>query len=740
MTRNKTSVPYLVFKLHFHIKVLDQEKVALISEDTQHLLIGRLYVAIAECLLLSKLTENELKKLLLSRFTQSEIDYGIVRLKEKGYLTFSYDILHPEQEAFWHDQGTPFHQLDRLNSFKISIKKFGCSDPAELVSSLNKLGANVVEENGNLDICIVDNYINSNVESLNATTKRPWLIVKPTGSVLWLGPIFVPGKWGCWNCLSRYIKENRRADIDILGAGVNSLDICSRSILPTNQSIALNFAANEVVKWIVNGESILEKNILTLDTRNFQFQFHPFKQDHECCQCFKSTSKGINLFELDSSPKEFVDDEDERACNPEETLEKIECIVSPITGIISKIKYLKVNNTHIYYTVRNLPVHKSQTASTKIRIPDIAVGKGSSKVQAKVACLAEAIERHNCTYYNQYQIRSSFDDIENNVLHPRRLLHFSEYQYANRDVLNTQRGPFNYIPKKFEDSAIIGWTPFVSLINKGTKLIPSSYCYLNYPHLNELEMCPGDSNGCASGNTKEEAINYAILELIERDAFAIWWYNQIPRPAIDLDCLGDTHILKIKSMFDQAERELHLLDITSDLGIPCFVAVSWLKNGKRIFFGSGSNLNPRRAILRAINELNQTMTRANIPKDFEIKNVPPIEKDFIKWILSEEIENHFFIKPSTFIHLNRSTHCQSNNFIDDINVYLDIFKNKNLEVLFLDMSQPNIYFHSVKIIIPGLRHFWSRLAPGRLYDVPVSLHWLESPKSEQKMNQTPYFL
>jgi ribosomal protein S12 methylthiotransferase accessory factor len=46
----------------------------------------------------------------------------------------------------------------------------------------------------------------------------------------------------------------------------------------------------------------------------------------------------------------------------------------------------------------------------------------------------------------------------------------------------------------------------------------------------------------------------------------------------------------------------------------------------------------------------------------------------------------------------------------------------------------------VKVIVPGLRHFWARFAPGRLYDVPVKLGWLPNPHPEQALNSVPMFL
>jgi ribosomal protein S12 methylthiotransferase accessory factor len=39
-----------------------------------------------------------------------------------------------------------------------------------------------------------------------------------------------------------------------------------------------------------------------------------------------------------------------------------------------------------------------------------------------------------------------------------------------------------------------------------------------------------------------------------------------------------------------------------------------------------------------------------------------------------------------------------------------------------------------------MRHFWSRLGPGRLYDVPVKMGWLDRPRREQDMNPIAMFL
>jgi len=38
------------------------------------------------------------------------------------------------------------------------------------------------------------------------------------------------------------------------------------------------------------------------------------------------------------------------------------------------------------------------------------------------------------------------------------------------------------------------------------------------------------------------------------------------------------------------------------------------------------------------------------------------------------------------------------------------------------------------VIVPGLRHFYRRFAPGRLYDVPVKLGLRDRPLSEDEFN------
>ena len=51
---------------------------------------------------------------------------------------------------------------------------------------------------------------------------------------------------------------------------------------------------------------------------------------------------------------------------------------------------------------------------------------------------------------------------------------------------------------------------------------------------------------------------------------------------------------------------------------------------------------------------------------------------------------------------------------------MNIAKRAGLDFLVLDQTRPDIGVPVVRVIVPGLRHFYRRFAPtGRLYDVPV---------------------
>ena len=76
----------------------------------------------------------------------------------------------------------------------------------------------------------------------------------------------------------------------------------------------------------------------------------------------------------------------------------------------------------------------------------------------------------------------------------------------------------------------------------------------------------------------------------------------------------------------------------------------------------------------------------------------------------------------------------------DVRRCQSLLEAKGLEVLVLDQTRPDIGLAVVRVIVPGLRHFWARFAPGRLYDVPLELGWVPRRLREDELNPVAMFL
>jgi ribosomal protein S12 methylthiotransferase accessory factor len=141
-------------------------------------------------------------------------------------------------------------------------------------------------------------------------------------------------------------------------------------------------------------------------------------------------------------------------------------------------------------------------------------------------------------------------------------------QYATRTV-DAVPG-FNYVPVPFDPARAIEWTLLVSLASGQTRWVATAHCFFNYrdPDDRSETFQLADSNGCAAGNTVEEAVLQGLLELVERDAVAIWWYTRAVRAEVDLASFADPSFSRLMDAYDQRGRELHVLDLTVDTGVP----------------------------------------------------------------------------------------------------------------------------------------------------------------------------
>lgn len=130
----------------------------------------------------------------------------------------------------------------------------------------------------------------------------------------------------------------------------------------------------------------------------------------------------------------------------------------------------------------------------------------------------------------------------------------------------------------------------------------------------ELPSISRSTNGLASGNTREEALFHAISELIERDATSLWsLFDNGRRRATEFapEAITEPEVRAMCDAIATAGLELRLFDQTTDLGVPCVMAVvreRAMGNARMFDMAAGYGCHPvgSRAIARAITEAAQT--------------------------------------------------------------------------------------------------------------------------------------
>ncbi|NJM57366.1 MAG: hypothetical protein HC857_07935 [Synechococcales cyanobacterium RU_4_20] len=75
---------------------------------------------------------------------------------------------------------------------------------------------------------------------------------------------------------------------------------------------------------------------------------------------------------------------------------------------------------------------------------------------------------------------------------------------------------------------------------------------------------------------------------------------------------------------------------------------------------------------------------------------------------------------------------------EDVLACVAIAQQAGLEMLVLDQTRPDIGLPVVRVVVPGMQHFWRRLGPGRLYSVPLAQQWLTQPRPESRQNPLPF--
>ncbi len=737
---------------HLQFRDIGERQTLLVSESFNTLLHGALHCDLLP-LLDGRHPQDEIVAALEGAHAAADVLAAIAALAAKGYVVSADHGMERCRAAYWSSLGASPRWVERrLADSRVAVE----GDDGRLVRHLEESGARVGADAPTLTVVVCDDYLDARLAEVNRrqlAAKAPWTLARPRGMEALFGPVFhADGEKPCWDCLASRLRGHQEVHSFLRNVAGEEAAFKPFAAQPAVLEALYGLIAAEIVKWLVLDDAApLHEHAIAMNVGTFASAQHPVMRRPQCLACgdeaLHRPDRPPAPLALKASPKTHRNSGGARTVAPEVTLAKYSHLVSPISGVVTWLSRTTDETDpwlHVYWAGSNLGMRSRSLSSLRRSLRSKSAGKGSTREQSEVSALCEAVERYSgARHGDEIRIRRRFTEFAggDEAIHPNDVQLFSDAQLDNAKGINAQGHPYNIVPPRFDPDAAREWTPVWSFTRQRHRYLPTSMLYSMAAEQRGPADLIADSNGCAAGNTLEEAILQGFYELVERDAFAIWWYNRLRVPAVDLAGFDDAYLASAPQQYARYERALWLLDVTSDIGIPAFVALSRRTHARTedIIYGAGAHADPRLAALRALCELNQCLTW--LPRPGKGDGRPMIDDPLaLRWWKTARIADCSWLAPAADAPLRTASHypaIETADTRDDVELCRALVEARGMEFLVLDQSRPDIGMPVARVIVPGMRHFWARFAPGRLYDVPVGMGRCARPLAEADLNPAP---
>jgi thioglycine synthase len=350
-------------------------------------------------------------------------------------------------------------------------------------------------------------------------------------------------------------------------------------------------------------------------------------------------------------------------------------------------------------------------------------GKGPTKNHAKASAIMESIERFSALQrnYTFKVIQGSYEELSKsyNILTYDEVIEPLSFTLDNKMIMDYCMG--------------------YDLLNEKDILVPAPLVIFKYmpkpPSVNPYAFY--HTNGLASGNVIEEAICHALCEVIERDSTSISEFvssafqyhilrtiensfiqngiklNTIESkkfiddngiyPDVDLTNIDSEQIKYLLKRFENCQITINIKNITSDLGIPTFIAssVEWINHDYGYLVeGHGAHPDSRIALIRAITEVSQSRA-ANIQGSRD--DLRKMKYDFED---SDDKRSWQFMKSTKNIKFSDIESFYNEDILEDIKLILAKLKKKGLnKSIIVNLTNPKLNIPVVRALVPGLETF-----------------------------------
>ncbi|MFF2889614.1 TOMM precursor leader peptide-binding protein [Paenibacillus sp. NPDC057967] len=563
-----------------------------------------------------------------------------------------------------------------------------------------------------------------------------------------IGPLVSPGTQGCSRCADtrrlmagRERKEMRELQQRLATHGGMPRDAwASRTGL-----LQVAHLLVEETRRVLQGKTVQSAGkVFLINLKTLESTLHLILPDPLCpvCSRLPDDSSTAAHISLQPSPKISADS---YRCRSIDELSKVltKDYLDYRTGFLN---WRMVNPKSLFADVSvNLPLFGEDVGTA---------GRSHSYAASELTAILEGLERY-CGLAPRSKrtvVQGSFRSLKDQALDPVKVGVHTEEQYAQRGVPLTA----------FNPDQSINWVWGYSFLQERPILVPEQLAYYSMSCRHNFVF--ETSNGCALGGSLEEAIFYGILEVVERDAFLMTWYAQLPLPRLDLNSANDQELrLMIDRLQAVAGFDVHFFNATMENGIPSVwgVAKNRKQTGANLICAAGAHPDPVRAVKSAVHELAGMMQSLNEKLD---TNREAYVRMFHDSSLVQQMEDHSLLyglpqaqerlqfllddnRPLRTFEEEFERGARHTDLTDDLRDILDALRRLDLDVIVVDVTAPEINrngLHCVKVLIPGMLpmtfgHQFTRLAGlKRVLRVPAELGYVKEPLELEDLNPYPH--
>lgn len=563
-----------------------------------------------------------------------------------------------------------------------------------------------------------------------------------------VGPLVQPGMPGCSQCAdTRRLKAGRdRKETWMLQQRLSETRgiACDAWASRTGLLQMAHLLAAESHKVLQSSRSRLEERVFLIDMKTLKGTSHFFLPEPKCPVCGRipDDSPTRALISLQPSPK--ISDSSYRCRSLDELKEVIvKDYLDYKTGFLNG-KMVDMVSPFAVVSV-NLPSFRHDEATA---------GRTHSYADSELTAIMEGLERYcgMSPLGKRTVIRDSYRNLADHALNPVTVGLYAREQYERSDF------PF----PSFDPDQSMEWVWGYSFLHEKPILIPQMLAY--YSSSSGRGFVYETSNGCALGGSLEEAIFYGIMEVVERDAFLLSWYAQLPLPRLDPYSAGDRELeLMISRIQAAAGFDVFLFNATMENGIPSIWALGKNRKSKGInlICAAGAHLDPVRAAKNAVHELSGMLLTLDNKFD---ANRESYVRMFNDPSLVREMEDHSMLyslpqaqeRLQFLLDENRPLRTFADEFnptpqhadlTDDLKDILHVFRLLDLDVIVVDQTAPELKrngLHCVKVLIPGMlpmtfgHHLTRVTGLERVLNVPAKLGYSKQPLREDQLNPHPH--